>query len=344
MHKFLFVFILFGVSICISQDDGVKFRKEEISFNAGRFFVTGTLLLPEEGNNFPAVVLCWGSGPTDRKYYIENSKTMRTFLKEGYAFFVEDKPGSGESTGEFSGDSIFYERAMILKKEIEILKSHKEINPKKIGLFGSSQAGYVMPVVLNMTDDVAFMIAVSCPAMNSLQQSAYLVKMQILCGGGTTEEGEKAEKYFIQRRTAETYKDYLEAAEYLDRQNVIKDLGWGGIIEEKDFEAADKNNISFFNPTGLIEKIKIPVLAIFGEKDTQIDPLQGMSEYKRALDKSENRFYKVIMINGVDHNMREMKTGSLKEQKESYGKEGLAKLSLEYIEIISNWLKEHKEN
>lgn len=344
MYKFIFVFLLFGISICFSQDDEVKFRREEISFDAGRFNISGTLLLPEKGNNFPAVVLCWGSGPTDRKYYIENSRTMRTFLKEGYAFFVEDKPGSGESAGEFSSDSIFYERAMILKKEIEILKSHKEINPKKIGIFGSSQAGYVMPLVLNQTDGIAFMIAISCPAMNSLQQSAYLVKMQIICEGGTPEEGEKAEKYFIQRRTAGTYREYLEAAEYLDKQNVIKDLGWGGIIEEKDFEAADKNNISFFNPTGLMEKVRIPVLAIFGEKDTQIDPLQGMREYKRALEKAGNKLYKIVFINGVDHNMREMKTGSLKEQKESYGKEGFAKLSLEYTDTISNWLKEHKEN
>jgi len=344
MSKFIFVFLLFGISICFSQDDEVKFRMEEISFDAGRFNISGTLLLPEKGNNFPAVVLCWGSGPTDRKYYIENSKTMRTFLKEGYAFFVEDKPGSGESRGEFSGDSIFYERAMILEKEIGILKSHKEINPQKIGIFGSSQAGYVMPLALNQTDGIAFMIAISCPAMNSLQQSAYLVKKQIICEGGTFEEGEKAEKYFIKRRTAQTYLEYLEAAEYLDTLGVIKDLGWGGIIEEKDFTPADKNNISFFNTIGLMQKVRLPVLAIFGEKDTQINPLQGMSEYKIALEKAGNQFCKVVFIKGVDHNMREMKTGSLKEQKESYGREGLARLSKEYIEIISKWLKENKEN
>jgi hypothetical protein len=35
-----------------------------------------------------------------------------------------------------------------------------------------------------------------------------------------------------------------------------------------------------------IEQISIPVLAFFGDKDTQVDPYQGIETYKNALTKA----------------------------------------------------------
>jgi hypothetical protein len=40
---------------------------------------------------------------------------------------------------------------------------------------GASQAGYVMPLALTQTRDVAFMICVSCPGMPSYDQGAFSV-------------------------------------------------------------------------------------------------------------------------------------------------------------------------
>lgn len=339
----LLIFISIISGICFSQDSSdVSFRSKDISLNAGKFYIKGCLLLPETGDNFPVVLYCTGSGPTNMQQSIKSSKTIRRFIKSGFAFFIDDKPGSGESTGEFSGDCLFQERAMILEKEIEFLKKHPLINPKQIGLYGSSQAGYVMPLVLERSKDVAFMVAWSCPAMNSLEQSAYLVKMQALCNGDSKEDAEKLWKYYKQRVEAKTYKEYLEAAEYLDNHPVIKELGWGGVYPEKDFEPADKNSSSFFNPIGIMENVKIPVLAIFGEKDTQVDPVQGAEGYRNALQKAGNKFFKVVTIPNADHNMRITKTGSLREQKEDYNKEGGAKIAPGFLETIESWLGELK--
>lgn len=341
------VFLLFCLFIflgkCIPQDSSeVKFRTEEISIKAGKFFIRGTLLLPVSGDKFPLAIFCAGSGPTDRKMSIEYSKAIRQFIKSGFAFFIDDKPGSGESTGEFSGDSLFHERAMILAKEVEILKKHSSINPKQIGLYGSSQGGYVMPLALEMSGDISFMIAWSCPGMNSIEQSGYLVKKQALCDGSTEEEAGLLYKYYVQRAEAKTYKEYLEAAEYLDKHPVIIDLGWGGVYPEKDFEPASNSSESFLNPADYIEKADIPVLAIFGEKDTQVDPVQGAESYERAFKMCGNKFYRVVTIPDADHNMRITKTGSLKEQKENYNKEGGSKLAPEFLETIESWLGELK--
>ena len=343
MKKIFLLFCLFiFLGKCIPQDSSeVKFRSEEISIKAGKFFIKGNLLTPEEGDNFPVVVFCAGSGPTDRMQSIKYSRSLRQFIKSGFAFFIDDKPGSGESTGEFSDDSLFHERAMILAKEIEILKKHKSINPKQIGLYGSSQGGYVMSLALSMSNDIAFMVAWSCPGMNSIEQSAYLVKKQALCAGSSQEDAEMLYKYYIQRSAAKTYKEYLEAAEYLDKHPVIIDLGWGGVCSEKEFEPITNSSESFLNPADYIGKTNIPVLAIFGEKDTQIDPVQGAESYESGLKANGNKFYKVVTIPGVDHNMCITKTGSLKEQAEN-NKAGTTKLSRKFIETIGSWLGELK--
>jgi uncharacterized protein len=343
MKKVILILILFVLTgKCLPRDSSeVKFRTEEISINAGKFFIKGDLLMPEEGDNFPVVVYCTGSGPTDRKQSIKYSRAIRQFIKSGFAFFIDDKPGSGDSKGEFSGDSLFRERAMILAKEIEVLKNHKMINSKQIGLYGSSQAGYVMSIALEMSKDIAFMVAWSCPGMNSIEQSAYLVKKQALCGGSVAEDAEMLHKYYIQRATANTYKEYLEAAEFLDKHPVITELGWGGVAPEKDFEPVSENSESFLNPADYIGKTEIPVLAIFGEKDTQIDPVQGAESYEKAFKTNGNKFYKIVTIPDVDHNMCLTKTGSLKEQKENY-KAGTVKLSKKFLETIESWLDELK--
>jgi uncharacterized protein len=285
-----FVFINFISAFSNTQDETkAGFRSEEISIDAGKFLIKGDLVMPQQGSNFPVVIFCTGSGPTDRKQTISKSKIIRTFIENGYAFFIDDKPGSGDSKGEFSCDSLLRERAFILSKEVENIKKHSMINPGRIGLYGSSQTSYVMSVYLSKPNDISFVIAWSCPAQNSIEQSAYLVKKQALCGGDSPEKAETLQKYFVQRATAKTYNEYREAAVFVDSHPVIKVLGWGGVMEESDFTPRSENSESYVNLVDGLGKIKIPALFILAEKDTQIDPVQGAEAFEESLKESGNQ-------------------------------------------------------
>jgi dipeptidyl aminopeptidase/acylaminoacyl peptidase len=259
---------------------------------------------------------------------------MKSFLDTGFACLFYDKPGYGESTGKFTSGKLFEERASILVDAVNVLKKHPAINPEQIGLWGISQAGYVMPKAITATKDIAFMIAISCPAMDSVDQSAYLVEKQILCEGYDEVEAKKARQYFRRRARAKTYREYLEAAEYLDQNPFIQSIKWGGIRSEDRFSPLLPSSEGFFNPITLIEKITIPVLAIFGEKDTQIDPFQGAEAYEKALKKAGNRFYRVKLFPEADHGIIIAKTGCLKEQRERYR----SSYAPGYIELMQNWL------
>jgi len=188
------------------------YSREVIRFDSGHFKIVGDLHIPNPEKEQPAIIFVHGDGPARRSPSGRPNRIMRSFLDIGYACLNYDKPGYGESTGKFTSGKLFEERASILVDAVSVLKKHQAINSGQIGLWGISQAGYVMPKAVTMTKDIAFMIAISCPAMDSVDQSAYLLEKQILCEGYDEAEAKKARKYFLQRARAKTYKEYLEPA------------------------------------------------------------------------------------------------------------------------------------
>jgi dienelactone hydrolase len=223
---------------------------------------------------------------------------------------------------------------------VRILKHHPAIDPKKIGLWGISQAGWVMPKAIASTKDIAFMIAISCAGTDGVEQSAYLVEKQILCAGYDKMEAEKARKFYRQRAHAKTYKEYLEAAEYLDQNQVVGSfLKWGGILSEDQFSPHTPTNEGFFNPMTLIEKTRTPILAIFGEKDTQVDPFQAVEAYKKALKKAGNSLSQVKLFPEADHGIMLAETGCIKEQRDRWRLRNSRGFAPGYIELMQNWLE-----
>lgn len=340
------ILIAIGYSVSYSEDESeAPFRRQELGFKVGQFTVAGDLLIPKGGRKYPVVVNVWGSGPTNRESYIERSKLLKEAARVGFAVYVYDKPGSGGSTGDFTSGKRLHERAAILAKAIDALKTHPAVDAEKIGLFGSSQAGYVMPLAFTMTPDIRFMVAWSCPAMNSLEQSAYLVEQYMLCEGASPEEAATAAGYFVQRGEATDYSEYLEAATYLDSIPAISDgLGWGGVIPENEYAPADSSSEAFFDPSGLIAEMKIPILALFAEKDRQINAVQGAAVYRDLLGKSGNELSEVRVIPGVDHNMIVSTTGCMQLQQDNYKALGGAKVPPEFYDTVIEWLKKLKDH
>jgi pimeloyl-ACP methyl ester carboxylesterase len=319
------------------------YSNEEIRFDSSHFKIVGDLYIPKPEKVQPAIIFVHGDGPARRSPSRAPNRIMRSFLDIGFACFFYDKPGYGDSTGTFTRGKLFEERASILVDAVSVLKKHPAINPKQIGLWGISQAGYVMPKAVAKTRDIAFMIAVSCPAMDSIDQSAYLVEKQILCEGYDAAEAKKARQYYRQRAHARTYKEYLEAAEFLDQNPVVSSMNWGGILSEDQFFSRAPSNQGFFNPITLIEKTTIPVLAIFGKKDTQIDPFQGAGAYEKALEKAGNPMYLVKLFPEADHGIMLARTGCLKEQRERYRMRNNHGYAPGYIELMQSWLETLKE-
>lgn len=353
MKKFLqamsvFLFICGSVFLCESSLTGEQSeknicRREEIRFDSGHFKIVGDLHIPDPAKKQPVIIFVHGDGPARRSPSGAPNQIMRHFLDIGFACFFYDKPGYGESTGIFSRGKLFEERSSILVDAVRVMKNHPSINQAHIGLWGISQAGYVMPKAIAKTKEIAFMIAISCPAMDSIDQSAYLVEKQILCEGYDDVEAKKARDYYRLRAHAQTYTEYLKAAEFLAQNQVVSSfLKWGGILPEDRFTPRSPSSEGFFNPITLIEKTTIPVLAIFGEKDTQIDPFQGAEAYEKALKEAGNPFYQVEIFPEADHGIILSETGCIKEQRNRWRSSTSRGYAPGYIELMQNWLEKIK--
>ena len=197
---------------------------------------------------------------------------MERMLKAGYATFAWDKPGTGASTGEFSRKGLFDERTQIVLDAIKVLKNHPSIQPEMIGLWGISQAGYVMPLVLEQSQDVAFMIAVSCPGESGMKQGAYLLSSQALHEGMSEEEAKRFEETLEGVEGAQTYEEYVKAeANQVLNENVS---GLDVTQEYTDLESRLRN----------LEKAELQLTAIMDQAWETEDVL---SVYNRLVDVQE---------------------------------------------------------
>ena len=323
----------------ITSGQVIPHKTEKFLFESGRFNVVGELRIPNDGQEFPLVIMVHGSGPAYRHYFFT---LKRCFLRAGYATLMWDKPGSGLSTGEFSQSHLRAERAEILLAAISSVKSHPKIDPNRIGVWGISQAGYVIPMALTKTKDISFMIMVGSAGENGIQQTAYQIRRQLEFEGVTEEEAIQAENHFIQLFKAETFEEYIKHAQPLYDNPVQRELGFvSALWDETNWKPHSRQEEGFFDPIEVIETVTIPALVIFGEKDTQVDPIQGVEAYKKALTKAGNKNFRVELIPNADHDIILCETGSMKERSRRSSKEW-QNYAPEYLEIMEEWLKKRK--
>jgi pimeloyl-ACP methyl ester carboxylesterase len=316
---------------------------EEITFQSGPFTVVGDLQFPEGSGPFPVVIFVHGDGPNDRTSGVTYPPIMERMLRAGYATFAWDKPGTGESTGEIDRSRLQHQRAQIVLDAIELLKQRADIDSEWIGMWGISQAGYVMPRVLDRSDDIAFMIAVGCPGEAGVEQGSYLLTAQAVCAGLPEEDREEVERSFSAVERAQTYEEYVDTKRAMADYPALEILGEvlnvrvDVIRPREQWHRDDPAGDYFWNPMQVVDGLTIPVLAFFGERDTQADPVQGAEAYRAALAHGGNPHSRVEIVAGTDHNILVSETGCMAER-EQRPREGWRDYPVAYLDGIEEWL------
>ncbi len=292
-------------------------RVEEITFQSGEFTLVGDLQLPAGTGPFPVVIFVHGHAPgANRTLFGMYLPIMEHMLRAGYAVFSWDNPGAGESTGTISDFQITQQHAQIVLDAIEVMKAHPDIDPDRIGLWGTSMAGWVMPRVLMASDDVAFMICQSCGSMSGQDEMVFQTVAQGYCGGVAEEDADRLEILLAEldeARTFDTYEGYLHYREVLDELAALVSVRVPNpVVSEAGWLANDPNSMAW-SPVHVFEQVRIPVLAIWGERDTQIDPIRAAHAYRDALEQAGNPNYRVEVIPGADHFLAPSETGCMFE-------------------------------
>jgi len=308
-------------------------RIEEITFQSGEFTLVGDLRTPAGRRGpFPVVLFVHGDAPANRTMFGMYLPIMERMLRAGYAVFSWDNPGVGESTGTTDRLQLTQQQAQIVMDAIEAMKAHPDVDSGRIGLWGVSMAGWVMPRVLMASDDVAFMICQSCGSMSGQDESVYLTVAQGYCGGVPEEATDQLQILLAEldeARTFDTYEGYLHYRGVLDE---LAALGSVTVPEPVASEAAWLANnpaLEFgWSPMEVIAQVRIPVLAIWGDRDTQLDPIRAAYAYRHALEQAGNPNYRVEVIPGADHLLAPSETGCMSERSQTLervsGEQGFA--------------------
>ena len=299
---------------------------EELTFQSGPFKVVGDLRLPAGSGPFPVVLFVTGSGPSDRTGSIGGFlPIMERMLSAGFATFAWDKPGTGESSPELdeSDSNLRHKRAQILLDAIELMKSRPDIDPTRIGVWGGSQGGYVIPIALTQTEDIAFVICVSCPGESGIDQTGYQAMAFGLCKAMPKEklaERDRLLKELDQNRSYETYAGYLAYRKSMADLAALVPVSLDNwpVTSEETWQANPIEDEGVWNPVPVFSQAKVPVLAIFGGQDRQLDPLQGAFAYRKALSEAGNPKNQVEVFPNADHLMLTSKTGCPDELQKTF--------------------------
>ncbi|MGB2875924.1 MAG: alpha/beta hydrolase [Gaiellaceae bacterium] len=121
----------------------IGLRQREVRVGAD----AATLTMPAGPGPFPAVAMVHGSGARTRD---EFDVFTSFFAMNGIAVLADDKRGVGESGGTYPGelpsDATIDVLAHDAQREVRFLAQLPQIDAARVGLFGDSQAGWIIPV------------------------------------------------------------------------------------------------------------------------------------------------------------------------------------------------------
>ncbi len=335
--------------------NSISYDAEEVKYSnlTANVTLAGTLTLPRSEKPSPAILLIAGSGPIDRNETVFGHKPFLVLAdhltKQGFAVLRVDKRGIGQSTGNFdvANSEDFAADALA---GVEYLKTRKEVDANRIGLIGHSEGGLIAPMIAIKSNDVAFIVLMAGPCVTG-EAILYAQEALISRAIGITEE-QISHQLDFQQQVLSVIKSEsdLEKAEILLREIVAKQLA--NLPKEEQQASADAMEAQMkrcnsrwlryyltYDPMISLKQLKIPVLVVIGELDSQVSPKQNLPVITKILEESGNRNFKVIEFPKLNHFFQTCETGSILE----YGKieETIAPVVLD---ALSGWILETTAN
>jgi hypothetical protein len=316
--------------------------------------LAATLTLPKSGGPFPAVVLIAGSGRLDRDESLRGHKpflVLADYLtRRGIAVLRADKRGVGGSTGDH-GEATTEDYAGDALAGLAYLKTRDEIDAKRIGLLGHSEGADVAPLAATCSGDVAFIVLLAPSGVNG-EQGIYEQEALIRKALGAPDNA-------IARRRAE--REQIFAIVNQEKDNAVAEKRIREAIisrfaamteEQKTAAGVTKESIEanvqattdevlnpwfrFFlsyDPKPTLLKVRVPVLAVWGEKDLQVPPRQNLPLVEEGLEAGGNRDHTIRELPGLNHLLQTAKTGSPEEYAQI-----AETMSSVALQLIGDWI------
>lgn len=303
------------------------YKEESVSFTNAQYTFNGTLTLPENySKNTPVVLMVTGSGQQNRDEELFSHKPFAVIAdamaRQGIASLRYDDRGWGDKSinfADFTTDDFRQDAAAA----IPLLR--KRFN--KVGILGHSEGGTIA-MMLAAEGKADFIVSLAGMAISG-KETLIMQNHQAMSAIGLPKETVDSYCNSISKALDEIASG--KKASEINIDDVPQALK---PITIKALQQADTPYIRHFLTVDvgkLLPKIKCPVLALNGTKDTQVDCDANTTRIEKGL---ANCKHSIKKIDGVNHLFQHCNTGIVTEYQQI--EETIAP---EVLQVVAKWIK-----
>jgi len=306
---------LTGSSVSLMQtgkDSLPPYEIKDYIFPSGEITLAGRLFNPRSEVHCPVLIYVEGSDNdnTNTSPYVK--ALAKVFTKEHIALFSFNKRGYAGSEGTSTDD--FDVRAADVVSAYKFLSVFDSIDRDNIGMYGISQAGWIIPRALKILKKIPFVILVSPAGVPPLEQVTFYLQNQWRKTGMTEEDISEATN--LHRVTAYYYKtgtkqDYRKAQLAVDKASK---KAWFPLLNKIDYRveipdsgilptpaqlatvnkrepeeyAFYRSEQTWTEDPSMYQSIISPVLLIFGGKDELVPVERSMMIFQHSFAQNQN--------------------------------------------------------
>jgi uncharacterized protein len=290
-----------------------SYREEEVTFiSKDGTQLAGSLLLPSGTGQHPAVVFAHGSNAQTRNGYYGNIRFIaEAYARSGIAALIFDKRGTGRSKGDWQTAN-FEILADDVAAGVGFLRTRAEIRADRIGLTGSSQAGWIMAWAAMRVPDVRFIQMRSSSPMSVREANRDQLILMM--------EAERYPRSEIQRAldirdmmddyavTGQNWEQLEAAAKQVENEYwMIKFIG--GLPGKDSPDHAWLRKAFSYDTTSTVRNFKGAWQVTYGASDIVVAVPEARAWFENALRYGRSNDVTIEVVPNADHNYYETNTG-----------------------------------
>lgn len=280
--------------------DGDGLVRQEVSFRGGGGLVLhGTVLSKDGAPGREPGVVLVGGSGAGPRE--EYRQEAEAFARAGIITLVYDKRTVGYS---------FLHRDFGLLADdalagVRLLRSRSGVDPRQVGLWGFSEGGWVAPLAASRSTDVAFVVTIGGSGYDPLRTQSWNLATHLHHQG--------VDEPF--RHTVAGPAAQLMASTGL-------------------FPAAG------YDPLPVLERLhRTPVLALWGDHDTQVPPRESARIFREALARAGNQHAVIGFVAGGAHNGHRTSDGFDRIGGPLFHGKKLGELTPRYARTMTSWVR-----
>ena len=258
------------------------------------------------------------------------------FVSQGLAVLSYDKRGVRGSTGDWKR-SDFHDLAGDVLAGIGLLRRHADVDPRRIGVFGISQGGWIAPLVASRDSGVAFIILHAGSGLPVAENNLRFIEAELRGYGFAEPEITQAMEYYRLNDQVTRDANRWPALQALSARARQRKVEW--LIEDPQppdhWFRAFYRRVMDFNPAPYWAQVRCPVLAFLGAMDHNVPAEPNRLAFEALLGGRPPSDVRLVVLPRANHLFLEANTGTREEYPT------LDRFVQGYFEVMSAWLTEH---